>query len=84
MSGMREERRRIWKRAIRQAIEVLSEGDGFANLDCSILNLKTFAEPVQRCLIEAVGEVQDEGLSRISHAAVALLKDKLERIEWDG
>jgi hypothetical protein len=83
MSGMREERKRIWKRAIREAIKVLSEGDGFANLDCSILNLKKFAELVQRCLIEAVGEVQDEGLSQISRAAIALLEDKLERLDRD-
>jgi len=84
MGSMREEHKRLLKRAIREAIHVLSEGDGFANLDCTVLALNKYPEEVQRCLIEAVGEVQDRRLSQISAEAVALLKDKLELLDRNG
>ena len=81
--GTRDERKRMWKRAIREAIGVLSGDKAFENLDCTVLNIKAFPEEVQRCLIEAVGDVQEEFLLRIGAAAVAFLEEKLDGMEVD-
>lgn len=84
MTSTRNEHRKLLKRAIREAIEVLRGDKAFDNLDCTVLGLHTFPEYVRRCLIEAVGEVQDPFLLQIGAAAVAFLEDKLEEMRRDG
>ena len=80
----REERRKMWKRAIREAIDAMRGDNAFENLDCTVVGLNRFPEPVRRCLIEAIGEVQDKYLPSIAAAIVAFLEDKREQMERDG
>ncbi len=83
MTTTREERRRKWKRAIRDAIAVLRGDNALERLDCTVLGLRSLPQDVQSCLVEAVGAVQDEHLLRIGAAAVAFLEDMLEQMERD-
>jgi hypothetical protein len=78
---MREEHKRSVRRYIREAIELLHGDHAYENLDCTILGLTKLPEQVQQFLIDAVGEVQDEFLSRIAEAAIARLEEERERLD---
>ena len=83
MGSTREERRKMSRRTIREAIAVLSGDNALERLDCTVLGLNSFSQGVQRCLIEAVGGSQDKYLLMIAAAAVALLEEALEELERD-